>query len=192
MPSITVRTYILHVRKKKNPRRYCSNQSKKQSLNKVHYCNKRVRSSSGRSQLRLRATGNESGLKLLRGIFSRSFFFFFSTITVFNEKENCGHKDFYIRKWGFVQSLAAVAVHISCRNGGRGFALRIIVIVQVRTVHVLTFFNFILFQHWKDTLKRERSRLNLSIEKILKQEQTGSQANTTGFVPNILWMDNLP
>ncbi|CAH3150588.1 unnamed protein product, partial [Porites lobata] len=34
-------------------------------------------------------------------------------------------------------SLAAVAVHISCRNGGRGFALRIIAIVQVRTVHGL-------------------------------------------------------
>lgn len=48
------------------------------------------------------------------------------------EKENCGHKDFYVRQWGFVQSLAAVAVHISCRNRGRGFALRIIAIVQVR------------------------------------------------------------
>ena len=36
-----------------------------------------------------------------------------------------------------MQSLAAVAVHISCRNGGRGFALSIIAIVQVKTVHVL-------------------------------------------------------
>ena len=81
-----------------------------------------------------------------------------------------------------MQSLAVVAVHISCRNGGRGFALRIIAIVQVRTVHVLTFFNFILFQHRKETLKRERSGLNLSIEKTLKQGKTGSQAKTTGKV----------
>ena len=91
-----------------------------------------------------------------------------------------------------MQSLAAVAVHISCRNGGRGFALRIIAIVQVRTVHVLTFFNFILVQHLKETLKRERSGLNLSIQKTLKQGKTGSQAKATGFVPNVLWMDSLP
>ena len=91
-----------------------------------------------------------------------------------------------------MQLLAAVAVHISCRNGGRGFALRIIAIVQVRTVHVLTFFNFILVQHLKETLKRERSGLNLSIKKTLKQGKTGSQVKATGFVPNVLWMDSLP
>lgn len=38
----------------------------------------------------------------------------------------------------------------------------------------------------------EKSGLNPSIGKTLKQGKTGSQAKTTGFVPNILWMDNLP
>ena len=109
--------------------------------------NKRVRSSSGQSQncVRLGTSRDKKCLFQVASswVYRRSPCF---------DKENCGHKGFYVRKWGYVQSLAAVVVHISCRNGGRGFALGIISIVQVRTVsltvHVLTFFNFILFQHW--------------------------------------------
>ena len=48
------------------------------------------------------------------------------------------------------------------------------------------------FQHWKETLKKERNGLNPSFEKTLKQGKIGNQAKMTGFVPNISCMDNLP
>ena len=107
--------------------------------------------------------------------------------------------------------LVAAAVHISCRNGGGGFALRIIAIVQVRS-HPASRASFISFfertggqectcpEPFKlylfPTLKGDPARRTEWIESInkkpLKQGKTGSQAKMTGFVSNILWMENLP
>ena len=107
------------------------------------------------------------------------------------QSQNCGRNDFHVRIWGFVLLLVEAAVHISCRNGGGGFALHIIAIVQVRSVHVLNCFNFIPVQHWKEIPQGENSGLNPSIEKTLKQGKTGSQAKMTGFVQTFCeWKTN--
>ena len=103
---------------------------------------KRVRSSSGQSQNCVRL-GTSRDKKCLFQVASSKFFDDHRVL-----RKNIAGPEGFLRK----EMRICAVVGISCRNGGRGFALRIIAIVQVRTVqvrtvHVLTFFSFILFQH---------------------------------------------